>query len=172
MKPSETVTGRGDSPNIARLRRLCESDENGKADQHQSDLSHDDELLCVVDDAGPFIEAETVDAICRKIERVPFTLWHREKLVFHFEVIEPRRYAGTKLRMYVRFKPEWRRHPVPQRSKLYNCIFVALGRPTTKRDAIKYSLWLHRLFKCLIKTVTTEHGSKYSIVDNIEGRLA
>src|SRR5262245_42865887 len=124
-----------ESPNIQRLHTVIEN-------------APDDEVLAIAEDVAPVLSVNRVDAICTKIEPHRWSMYKKDGLVFHFEVIEPAQHAGAKLKMYVQNKPEWKKRPMPHSAKLYMSAVVALGRPAGRKDRIVYRLWLNHVFCC------------------------
>ena len=142
-------------------------------EQSDENIQHDDEVLAMAaDNAGPLLLVEQVDAACRKIEPHRWGIYRKEGLIFHFQVIEPVEFAGVRLKMYVRRKPEWKKRPMPHSSKLYKCASIALGRPAGRKDKIVYGLWLNHIFRCEVRPAQSEDGELYSVIHKLIERIA
>lgn len=143
--------------------------------QATASTSEDDEILAIGGaDAGPYLPGVSrVDAYCQKIERQEFGKWRKEKLIFHFGVLEPAEHQGVVLKMFVQIRDEWKKKPLPRSSSLQKAASVALRRPATRRDQITYKLWVGKIFRCSICDVMgTEAGQVYSKIDKLIERLA
>jgi len=164
---------RGGEPNWTLEEVENNNRSQGRVEVPSQDVNHDEDVLAIADDnAGPLLPIEQVDAICWKIEKHLWGIYRKDGLIFHFEVIEPVQFGGTKLKMYVQCKPEWKRRPMPKTAKLYECASAALGRPPSRHDSITSALWLNRLFRCAIRPAKGTDGKFYSVIHKLIERRA
>lgn len=125
----------------------------------------DDDLLCEidVDDYPILLDCKHVIAQPKSIRLVNFPWGPR--IVFECKVLEPDKYFGRKLPMYVPIRQSWGKKP-PTKSKLKKLavLFCPNGRFTK-------SAFLNKLFKCRLKR-RTKGDAPYSIIEMFEERHA
>jgi hypothetical protein len=106
-------------------------------------------------------EHSSVMANCIKVEKaVPFNVWGetRNRLIFHFDVIEPHACAGTKLKMFAEYKDSWRY--LPRSSKIRKLVEIASG---TFR--ISPVIRFNELFRCQIFRCKLSHITSRTVFD-------
>jgi hypothetical protein len=129
----------------------------------------DDDVIGIAPEPAPLLDCTTVDAVCTSCKKVYFPIYRKSKFVLTFQVVEPGIYAGVELYMFINFDDGWRKKRIPKSSKLFKSAVTASGR-MSGGQAISYSLWLHKLFRCAIRT-TGAGDAQYSIVDRLIEKL-
>lgn len=131
----------------------------------------DKDCLCSIQDSSVTLPIEEIEAMCVKIETIPYKWFGQEKLVFHFRVYEPEEYAGTVLKMYVRWNPVWRKRGVPLGAKLWQIIHLAQDGGLKRGQKVQKSVFVGKIFRCRLRTATTTTGIPYSLVDTVTKKL-
>jgi hypothetical protein len=158
-----------ESPHIARLRRLAAGD--------GGPLSQDDVVIGNVGEVAPLLACKQVHAVCTSVDDKPRELrrWSskekgRYALYFVFEVVEPTAYQGAELMMYCRWNPQWEKQGIDYRSNLYKCACIAAGKRLGKKEPIRLSTFLKKLFLCDVSE-TGKAPASYSVIETIKEKL-
>lgn len=125
-----------------------------------------DDVLFTTGDCASLLPCKEVQAICTDVNRAFY--FGQPKLAFKFTVVEPEKYSGEKLEMFVRNAEKWHGHP-PRSSKLHKAAAIALGGPPRKQRITK-SVFVGKEFRCRLKRVG-EGTAAYSIVEELLEKL-
>jgi hypothetical protein len=150
-----------ESLNIVRLTQLT--------DERYSE-EPEDETLGVVGEANTalIVGYAAVKAICRTMEKKAYR-WG-ERYVLTFVIIDPEKYQGTTLPMYMRVTESTKRKHIPESAKLYKAACVAMGYRLPRGFKIKKSMFVGKTFRCRLRTVH-EGAVMHTIVDTITEKV-
>ncbi len=128
----------------------------------------DDDILGVVGDNPPILPplVKEVVALCKTISLKSYRGIWGHRYVFTMQVVKPDQFMGVKLVMYAPWREEWKTLPV--KSKLWKLARRATGGPFKGRPKITKSLFVGKLFRCLVRL---DENGDYTVIDTIIERV-
>ena len=134
--------------------------------EHLQLVSEEGDVLGIIGDNPPLLPTtvKEIDGFCKKVQSIHYRGTKDARLVFTFQVVEPEKYFGISLQMYVR-NAGWKTLPV--RSKLWKIARVANGQ-LKRNQRVTKSLFIGKVFRCSVRPDKNGH---YTVVDTIVRKL-
>jgi hypothetical protein len=130
------------------------------------ETSSDDDVIAVVGDVNTTVidGYGALKARCKDVRRTQYKWGFR--WVFSFVIVEPGKYEGTTIPMYVRLIENDSKKHLAESRKLYKIACIAAGYRLPRGVKITKSFWVGQTFLCRLHQVD-EGAVRHTIVETI-----